>query len=315
MSNTVKNSVCLSSIKTNSGNCLRGGITLLFFHIRNTLSLRAQRGNLLKIWCNIRLLILTDRDCHVVPPRNDSKRKHSHLLTLALLILYLAPAAGAVLIKDKQWPQNMVLNVVFLDGNQEQHQLIQKIAPNWLNKTSLSFKFYSNLANAPKNTHVRISFLLQSGSRLGNHQDYLSKDATMNLFDLSSGRLSKAGAKRLILHEFGHALGLIHEYRSPYWPYGEEVLMQILRDCYPKMERIGHNKQEAKTRCETINTPVDPKQAKKTAYDEFSVMNYPTTFTMKNGTNKTIKAHSKLSYLDQYAIQLWYSDVKDLTTP
>ena len=231
-------------------------------------------------------------------------------LSLVLLILYLAPAAGAVLIKDKQWPQNMVLNVVFLDGNQEQHQLIRKIAPNWLNKTNLSFRFYNDLASAPNNTHIRISFLLQSGSRLGDHQDYLSQDATMNLFDLSTGRLSKASAKRLILHEFGHALGLTHEYRSPYWPYGEKVLMQILHNCYPKMERIGHTKQEAVSRCETINRPVDPKQARKTAYDEFSVMNYPATFTTINGTNKTIKAHSKLSYLDQYAIQLWYPQKK-----
>ena len=277
---------------------------------KNTLSLRAKRGNRLKVWCYIRLFLLADGGCHVVPPRNDNKRNYYPALTLVLLIIYLAPATGAVLIKNKQWSQNMVLNVVFLDGNQEQRQLIRRIAPKWLNKTSLSFKFYNDLTSAPKNTHVRISFLLQSGSRLGDHQDYLSKDATMNLFDLSSGRLSESGAKRLILHEFGHALGLTHEYRSPYWPYGEKVLMQILRDCYPKMERIGHTKQEAKSRCETINKQVDPKRAKKTAYDEYSVMNYPTTFTTKNGTNKTIKAHSKLSYLDQYAIQLWYSEEK-----
>ena len=230
------------------------------------------------------------------------------LMLLLLLVFYLVPATGAVLIKDKQWLPNTVLNVVFLDGSQKQRQLIQQIAPNWLKKTNLSFRFYDSMLNAPSETHIRVSFLLQSGSRLGNHQDYLSKDATMNLFDLATGRLSESGAKRLILHEFGHALGLTHEYRSPYWPYGREVLQQILIDCTPKMERIGYTEQEAKSRCKLVNKPVDPKKAKKTAYDEFSVMNYPTIFTTESGEEKTIRANSSLSYLDQYAIQLWYSE-------
>jgi len=279
--------------------------------VKTTQSLRAKSCNLLKVWRLVRLFFLTNTDCRIIPLRNHNKRKYYPSLTLVLLIFYLTPATGAVLIKEKQWPQNLVLNVVFLGGNQEQRKLVQKIAPNWLKKTSLSFKFYSSMLNAPKQTHIRISFLLQSGSRLGNHQDYLSRDATMNLFDLTTGRLSRAGANRLVLHEFGHALGFTHEYRSPYWPFGKKVLRQILHDCYPKMERIGYTSQEAISHCQTINQPVDLKQAKKTAYDEFSVMNYPVTFTTKDGTSKTIKAHSELSYLDQHAIELWYSKDKE----
>ncbi len=219
------------------------------------------------------------------------------------------------MIIEKQWPQNTILQVVFLDGTKEQQQIVEQVAPLWLVKSNLSFRFYGVLDDAPKETHIRISFLLQSGSRLGNHHDHHSRNATMNLYDLTTGQLSDSGANRLVLHEFGHALGLVHEFRSPYWPYGQTVLNEILVACYPKMARIGYSQQNAKIQCNKVNQPINPKKAQKTAYDEFSVMNYPTTFMTKNGLKKTIKAATHLSYLDQYAIQNWYPIEKPMSHP
>ncbi len=228
------------------------------------------------------------------------------LLLVFFYALVLAPAYAAVMVIDKQWPQNTSLKVVFLDCSKDQQRLVEQVAPQWLAKSNLSFQFYDSFEKAPKETHIRISFLVHSGSRLGNHRDYCSDKATMNLFDLTTGQLSDSSARRLILHEFGHALGLVHEFRSPYWPYGTNVLQKMLPNCYPKMERIGYSKQGAILRCKAVNRPVDPKKSEKTAFDEFSVMNYPTIFTTQDGSKKTISAQSRLSYLDRYAIQLWY---------
>lgn len=230
----------------------------------------------------------------------------SILILLLLLCLYVPTTQSAVLVKNKLWKKDTVLNVVFLDGNPKLHQLVKSIAPQWLQQTSLSFQFFSNLSSAPKQTHIRISFNLHSGSRLGNHQDYQSKTATMNLFDLVSNQTSDSGAQRLILHEFGHALGFEHEYRSSYWPYDTKVIEQIIVDCYPKMELIGYSSQTAKQRCQTINAPINSKLAYLTAYDEGSIMNYPMSFILKDGGEKNIKAAINLSTLDHYAIQLWY---------
>lgn len=213
----------------------------------------------------------------------------------------------AVIIKDKMWKPNTVLNVVFIDGSQKQQQFVKTIATQWLLNTNLSFHFFDSFANAPKQTHIRISFKLQNGSQLGNHKDYFSKSITMSLFDLTLDQVSVNSKKRIILHEFGHSLGFEHEYRNHHWPYGMQPIQKIIFNCLPKMIKIGYVKITAKDKCETINSPVKLNDSYTTAYDEMSIMNYPLSFIQNNGIAKTIKVQSTLSYLDKYAMQFWYA--------
>jgi hypothetical protein len=231
---------------------------------------------------------------------------YPRLLLVAIGMLLHAQVSSAVLVKDKRWQNKTVLNVVFLDGDTALHQKIIRTAPAWLEKTSLSFQFFDGFENAPDETHIRISFKLQNGSRLGNHQDLLSRHATMNLFDLTSSQISDNGTQRIILHEFGHALGLEHEYRSSNWPYGKTAIQQFVDSCYPKMKRIGHDSESAKSRCAKINQTISAQEAFITAYDERSIMNYPISFTLSSGFNKKIEATHSLSILDKNAVQSWY---------
>ena len=228
---------------------------------------------------------------------------------LLLVVSFIAGSTishSAVLVKDKKWQKGSTLNVVFLDGSQQLQRLVSETAPQWLEDTSLSFRFYASSESAPSLTHIRISFKLHSGSQLGNHKDYTSRFPTMNLFDLTSNQISDSGARRLILHEFGHALGLEHEYRNQYWPYGLQVIQPILNDCYPKMELIGYSKKTAIQRCKEINSPISSKAALLTAYDERSIMNYPISFELPSGVLKHIEPAINLSVLDKHAVQQWY---------
>jgi len=220
---------------------------------------------------------------------------------------FSSTALTGVLSIQKQWPKGSTLNVLFLDGETEHHQLVKKIAPQWVQDTSLNFRFYSNDKAAPINTHIRISFSLQNGSQLGDHKDYQSRNATMNLHGLTLKDQPHDAKVRLILHEFGHALGLEHEYRNRYWPYGNQPIQKLIKDCLPQMELIGYGKEEAAIKCQQVNSKLNRKQAKFTAYDELSIMNYPMNFTLEEGTNIEISARSKLSILDKYAIQKWYA--------
>ena len=228
------------------------------------------------------------------------------LFALALL-LGNSFCNSAVLSKAKQWPKGSKLNIVFLDGKTEHHELVKQIAPQWIEGTSLTFKFFSKPSQAPKQTHIRVSFKLLNGSRLGDHQDYESTLPTMNLFGITLNNRSLKTKTRLILHEFGHALGLEHEYRSRYWPYGSEPIDKLINDCFPQMKLSGHNEHEAREKCLQVNAPLTREEAEFTAYDEQSIMNYPMAFKLENGVEKQISISTKLSFLDKYAIQKWYA--------
>ncbi|MGB0495266.1 MAG: hypothetical protein ACPGJI_02835 [Kangiellaceae bacterium] len=226
-------------------------------------------------------------------------------LFLILLFQSHNPSA-ATLSSEHMWPQNSLLNVVFLDGNKDHKALVQSIADQWLSNTNLSFKFFLSAGDAPAKTHIRISFKSHSGSQLGNQKNLLSKEPTMNLFDLTSRQISNSGARRLILHEFGHALGFEHEFRNPNWPYKIEVLFEVVKQCIPKMERMGYSIVKAKSHCDEINRKLEANKTLSTAYDQNSIMNYALEFVGEKGNPVKIKANSELSYLDKYAIQKWY---------
>ncbi len=213
---------------------------------------------------------------------------------------------SAVLVKEKRWHNHSTLNVVFLNGEPALHSKVKMLAPLWLEGTSLKFSFFDSLDTAPEDTHIRISFTSHNGSRLGAHGEYKSSFATMNLADVMSQDISERSIQRIILHEFGHALGLEHEYRNINWPYGQHIIEKFTEECIPRMRQIGHDPEVAEQRCHDINQSISKKLALTTAYDERSIMNYPASFALDNGMNKTIEATHTLSILDKHAIKRWY---------
>jgi len=211
---------------------------------------------------------------------------HFYLYLLVFILLLSHSAQAAVLVKNKMWPKGMLLHVVFLDGTNAQKTSVKQYAPLWLKETNLKFKFFDGFEKGLKQSHIRISFSSHDGSKLGNHGDYSSKDPTMLLNELNQPDLVEKAKRRLILHEFGHALGFEHEYRNPNWPFGQK--------------------------CVELNSLLDKKLVYSTIYDEFSIMNYPQKIQLKDNTYKQISAKSELSLLDQLAMQQWYGEI-DMT--
>lgn len=227
-------------------------------------------------------------------------------LLSVIFILKAAYLPAAVLVKDKMWPKNFRLDVVFIDGEDWQKALVKKYAPLWTKNSSLSLKFYDGLRQAPKQTHIRISFSGYNGSRLGNHQDYLAKQATLLLSALNKKNLSETEARRVILHEFGHALGFEHEYLNPNWPYGRAAIDQLIAECIPRFQKINYSLEQAKLKCHQINQPLAADKVHATIFDEFSIMNYPQKIPLADGSIKKIKTATELSALDELAIERWY---------
>lgn len=127
------------------------------------------------------------------------------------------------------WTTGSVITVSFLDGEPALWKRVQAAANIWTdNLANLHFEFRSDTTA----TAIRISFAGQgSWSVLGTTCTEITdpSEPTMNFGWLGPG-VSDAELTRVVLHEFGHALGLIHEHQNPVGgiQWNEEVIYEEL---------------------------------------------------------------------------------------
>lgn len=111
----------------------------------------------------------------------------------------------------KKWPDSATLTVSFLDGDAVVHERVKRVAHQWSRYCNIRFKFVSGT-----DADIRISFAQPgSWSYLGTDARWIEKDQpTMNFGWLTASSAAEE-YNRVVLHEFGHALGLIHEHQNP----------------------------------------------------------------------------------------------------
>lgn len=119
----------------------------------------------------------------------------------------------AVLVKDSMWQTGSVISISFLDGTETQRELVKKYSVEWTKHANLTFSW-----EAAPETDIRISFAGKgSWSVIGTTARNVRPKTrpTMN-FGWLTPDVAEEEARRVILHEFGHALGLVHEHTSPF---------------------------------------------------------------------------------------------------
>ncbi len=115
----------------------------------------------------------------------------------------------------KFWPPGATLRVSFLDGDPEVQDKVITHAQLWEQFANIKFDF---VRYADPDAHIRISFLQRgSWSALGrdalNEAFFPKGEPTMNYGWLTPA--SPDDEYSVVYHEFGHALGLVHEHSSP----------------------------------------------------------------------------------------------------
>jgi hypothetical protein len=103
----------------------------------------------------------------------------------------------------KYWSNGTTLRILFLDGNEQQREVVRRAAREWGKYANLKLDFV-----AAGDAEIRVSFK-RSGSWSFQGTDALAvpkNEPTMNLAWVEP---------RNALHEFGHALGLIEEHLNP----------------------------------------------------------------------------------------------------
>ena len=183
-------------------------------------------------------------------------------------------AAGntrAALVRGNKWQRGTTITISFLDGSQALRDRVQKIAEEWTVPGLANLRF-SFIDNPPARTDIRISFRFKgSWSALGTTCKSIT-DATQPTMNFGTLRetTSDADAKRVVLHEFGHAIGLIHEHQHPAGgiQWNRDRIIQDLSGPPNNwtLEQIEHNMFEPYSKNETNHT---------NQIDKLSIMMYP----------------------------------------
>lgn len=168
--------------------------------------------------------------------------------------------------KGKTWDVGGIINIAFLDGTPDQKEKVKRWAGQWLLYANLHFNWDSSV----RDSDIRISFKHRgSWSYIGTDAMFIEKTrATMNFAWLDEA---------VVLHEFGHALGRMHEHQHPDKPYNYDIenVLRILsgKPNYWDRSQIYRN---------VLDVPKNDNLIKD-AYDGTSIMQYffPPEFTVE----------------------------------
>lgn len=192
---------------------------------------------------------------------------------------------------DAQWQKGEVITISFLDGSAVLQQRVRTVAQRWIDATGADLTF--DFRNAPGNgTDIRISFQKKGSWSLLGRYCRLKTDQTeptMN-YGWLKDHSSDLEVQEVVLHEFGHALALIHEHNSPEADIPWDKTKIIAELSGPP------NNWDLQTIEFNMFAEFDKSEVDATPFDEHSIMLYPidndwttTDYSTKNNTDLSAK--------------------------
>lgn len=121
----------------------------------------------------------------------------------------------AALLTEAQWLQGEVIRVKFVGGDDVLRDRVRAVAERWTapDMAQLTLEWVDDDAEAD----IRIAFMEGDGSwsYLGIQCREIPEDQPTMNYGWIDANSPDDEVQRVVLHEFGHALGLIHEHQNP----------------------------------------------------------------------------------------------------
>jgi matrixin len=210
-----------------------------------------------------------------------------------------AGTTRAALQKDAKWKSGDTITVKFLEGDEALKKRVRETALHWVAPGMANLRLVFD--DAAANPDVRVAFKQGDGSwsTVGTTCHKVPKsEPTMN-FGWIDANSAEEDLRSVVLHEFGHALGLIHEHQNPVAgiSWNREAVIRELSGPPNSwsVEEIEFN----------VLNPAAPADVNATAMDPGSIMMYPipaawTTNGFSTGFNADLSVKDKKFIRDQY---------------
>ena len=200
--------------------------------------------------------------------------------------------------ESKMWKPGETITVSFLNGSQFLKNKVIQYAEVWENYANINFDFVQSGGK------IRVAFEFNgdtsSWSKIG--RDALSVSSskpTMNFgwFDSST---SEADFRSTILHEFGHAIGCLHEHQHPNAgiPWNKPVVYNYFYARDWSKDDVDHN----------LFKKYSTGLTNFSSYDRNSIMHYPIHVSWVLDPNYAVGWNTNLSQKDKDFIQVAYPD-------
>lgn len=209
-----------------------------------------------------------------------------------------APGTRAAIEFKKRWQPGKTLRVLFMDGDPVVQQKVAAIFPEWSRHANIRFQVSNDL-----DSEIRISFQQPgSWSYIGTDALLIPKSKPTMNYGWLKPHTDPEEYQRVVLHEFGHALGLIHEHQNPSTdiPWNKEAVYQY----YSGPPNYWSREQTDRNLFQTYGKDI----TQFTRFDRDSIMLYPVEQRFTNGDfavgwNKTLSALDKEFIGRQYAFE------------
>lgn len=179
-----------------------------------------------------------------------------------------AGTTRAALQKDAKWKPGDPISVAFMSEDEKLKQRVRDVAKRWVAPGLANLRL---VFNDEPDADVRIAFQAGNGSwsTVGTTCRQVPKEqATMN-YGWIDANSTEDDLRSVVLHEFGHALGLIHEHQNPVAgiQWNRDAVIQELSGPPNRWseEEIEFN----------VLNPAAPEDVYATSLDPQSIMMYP----------------------------------------